>query len=102
MTYIDILNFKKLLKQYLDHIILEQKDDFLYKIDPEILENLAIIVSMNMEDGKTVEGIIKKNIKKKVFKLIEKSISYNLKNGTYIDPNKLKNQIRGRLSIKLY
>lgn len=102
MTYIEILNFKKLLKQYLDHIILEQRDDSLCKIDDDILENLAIIVSRNMKDGEKVEEIIKNNVKKKIFKLIDKSISYNLKNGTYIDPEKLKNQIRGRLFIKLY
>lgn len=102
MTYIEILNFKKLLKQYLDHIILEQKDDSLYKIDDDILENLAIVVSRNMKDGEKVEEIIKNNIKKKIFKLIDRTVEYNLKNGTYIDPERLKNQVRGRLFIKLY
>ena len=55
-------NLKDLLSVYIKDTVEYDKKDIMYKLDKDIIEKLAIIVSRNLEDGKTFENIIKNRL----------------------------------------
>ena len=71
MNYFEILTLKKLLKKYINDVVVLDKTDIIYRINEEILDDLAILVNRHLQGGQTIENIIRNKIENNVLEMIE-------------------------------
>jgi len=101
MTYFEMKNLKDLLSAYIKDTVEYDKKDIMYKLDKDIIEKLAIVVSRNLEDGENIENIIRKKLYFRVEELIDNIIKFSFKKGNYINPKELKETIKKNLEYKI-
>lgn len=71
MTYFEIKTLKELINNYVKDTVEYDKKDIMYRLDKDIIEKLAIVVSRNLEDGKVFENIIKNRLYNKTILMIK-------------------------------
>jgi len=94
MDYLELKKLKDLLSRYVNNEKSLDKNDILFKINEDVLDNLAIIVSRHLDDGKQLEDIIKQELEDRVLFEIKDIVKYNQKNGSYINPRDLEKRIK--------
>ena len=101
MNYYELKQLKELLKRYIEQITEYDCRDILFKINEDVLDSLAIIVNKHLSDGKSIENIIRRKLEVRIYEMIDNIANYNLKNGMYIKPNKIKLAIKKSLNCNI-
>jgi ABC-type branched-subunit amino acid transport system substrate-binding protein len=101
MNYIKLKSLKDLLNEYVNNEETIDKGDILFKLNKDVLDNLAIIVSRHLDDGKEIEDIIRNKLEEKVLSAINEVIKFNDKNGSYIKPKELEKCLKSVISKKI-
>ena len=101
MNYFEILTLKRLLKKYINDVVVLDKTDIIYKINEEILDDLAIIVNRHLQEGQMIENIIRNKLENNVLEMIKEVCEFNINRGDYIKPRKLKKQLKNRIKQQI-
>ena len=93
MNYFEMKNLKDLLSVYIKDTVEYDKKDIMYKLDKDIIEKLAIIVSRNLEDGKTFENIIKNRLYNKTILMVNDLKKKDIGFSQFVNIKDLKKRI---------
>lgn len=101
MDYYELKQLKTLLNKYVKHVPFYDPKSVLYRMNKDLIGDMAIMVNKHLKKGEKLEVVIMRNVKLAVYDYLRRATVRSIKKKEMINPRDLKEQIDRVIRMKL-